>query len=303
MGPIRPIHRVRPIRWRAGAAVAAAAAVALVGCATRVADAPTCPSDAEIAAKVQRFNARAMEPTPPAGLTMEGAACGQRKFAAALVPTLGPVVGWKAGLTTAAMQQRFGIGAPLKGTLLKGMLLQEGATVPAAFGARPFAEADLLVEVGSSANHDAKTPAEVLPHLRAVIPFIELADTTVADPSKINAATLVLINVGARMGVMGRPIPVQGHPGLADALRDMTVKLSDDTGATIGSNKGSAILGHPLAAAVWLAGELKKEGVTLKPGDLLSLGTFVPGPATAGRTLTVTYEGLPGTPSVRVTFR
>jgi 2-keto-4-pentenoate hydratase len=54
---------------------------------------------------------------------------------------------------------------------------------------------------------------------------------------------------------------------------------------------------------IWLAAELRKEGITLKAGDLLSLGAFGAGPAEAGRTVTVTYEGLPGNPTVSVKFR
>ena len=49
----------------------------------------------------------------------------------------------------------------------------------------------------------------MLAHVSRIYPFIELPDTLVQDPSKINAPTLVLINVGARLGVLGAPIAVR----------------------------------------------------------------------------------------------
>jgi 2-keto-4-pentenoate hydratase len=282
---------------------ALAVAALLAGCASAPPDAPGCPTAAETQERVRLYLARQPLPNPPPTLTTEAATCGVRKFVAALSATQGPVVGYKAGLTNPAVQQRFGLTAPLKGTLLQAMLLKDGAEVPAQFGARPFLEPDLVVEVGSAAIHDAQTPEQVLPHLRAVIPFIELPDTLVADPSKINAPTLILINVGARLGVLGAPIPVRNDPAFAAALRDMTVRTVDGTGKELAAAKGAAILGHPLHAVIWLAAELKKEGITLKPGDLLSLGAFGMGPAAAGQTVRVTYEGLPGNPQVAVRFK
>lgn len=275
----------------------------LAGCASAPPDAPTCPSDAEIADKVKRFLELRTVPNGPAGMTMAGANCGARKFVAALAPTHGKVVGYKAGLTNPAVQQRFGLNAPLRGTLLEKMLLPDGSAVPAKFGARPFLEPDLVVEVGSSAVHEARTPLEVLASLRAVIPFIELPDTMVEDPTKIDGPTLVANNVGARLGVLGRPLPVRADAAFADALRDMTVRTVDSTGKELSVAKGSAILGHPLNAVIWVAAELKREGITLKPGDLLSLGAFGSGPAEAGKAVSVRYEGLPGQPVVTVRFQ
>jgi 2-keto-4-pentenoate hydratase len=84
----------------------------------------------------------------------------------------------------------------------------------------------------------------------------------------------------------------------------MTVRVIDGNGRELDSGKGSAILDHPLNAVIWLADDLKKSGITLKPGDLLSLGSFSrPLSPQAGQTVRVIYEGLPGNPSVSVRFR
>jgi 2-keto-4-pentenoate hydratase len=46
---------------------------------------------------------------------------------------------------------------------------------------------------------------------------------------------------------------------------------------------------------LWLVEELNQAGVTLKPGDMLSLGSVMMlSPAPAGKSITVRYDGLPG---------
>ena len=84
----------------------------------------------------------------------------------------------------------------------------------------------------------------------------------------------------------------------------MTVRLLDREGKVLATGKGSDILEHPLNAVVWLADDLKKAGITLKAGDLLSLGSFSRLlPPRAGLQVRAVYDGLPGNPSVSVSFK
>lgn len=285
-----------------GLALVGAAALA-VGCAGSPKEPAGCWSDAEAAARVRQYQALEAQAEPAAGQSAEAAACSQRKWVAALTPSLGKVVGYKAGLTNPAVQKRFNIDHPLRGALLEKTILKDGAEVPARFGARPFFEADLMVEVGSTAVHEARTPQQVAAALRAVVPFIELPDTIVLDPARLDAGGLQALNVGARLGVRGAAIPVRDPAAWAEALGRMTVRTTDGNGRELASAGGSVILGHPLNAVVWLAAELRKDGITLQPGDLLSLGAFSTSPVAAGQMLRVTYDGLPGQPAVEVKFR
>jgi 2-keto-4-pentenoate hydratase len=188
------------------------------------------------------------------------------------------------------------------------MLLADGATVEAAFGARPLFEADMLVRVKSADINQAKTPMDVLEAIDQVIPFIELPDLVVQAPPKLNGPAISAINVGARLGVAGKPIAVPATRGeryaMLDALRDMNVVLTDGFGVPLGVGKGSDILEHPLNAVVWLAQALAKEGLAMKPGDLISLGSFSPLlPPKPGLKATATYQGLPGAAPVSVLFK
>lgn len=279
----------------------------LLGVACATGAQAECLSDAQADDLAAHYFAR----TPAAnleGLSDADGACTRAKFNARIAPRLGKVVGYKAGLTNPAVQKRFGTDKPVWGKLYEGMVQPSGATIDAAFGARPLFEADMLVRVKSAAVNQARTPMEVLEAIDQVVPFIELPDLLVQAPPKLNGAGVGAINVGARLGVAGQPLAVPElraeRYALLDALQNMQVTLTDAQGGVLGRGKGSDILEHPLNAVVWLAQALQQEGIALQPGDLVSLGSFSPLlPPKPGLAVTATYEGLPGAQPVRVTFK
>lgn len=264
-----------------------------------------CPTDLEAATVAAAIVARQPVTAPAGELSMEDGLCGRDKVVRYLAQTYGETVGYKAGLTNPAVQKRFNYNAPLRGSLFRSMLVDDGAEVPAAFGARPVFEADLVVEVGNPVGlAKATTPQEALRHIKSVRPFIELPDLMVGDPSKLGGPMLAMINVGARLGVLGKPVAAKHDKALAEALALMTVSLTDGAGAVIDSGKGSATLGNPLNAAIWLAQDLARAGTPLKRGDLLSLGSFTKlTPPKPGMVVAARYEGLPGNPQVVVKFK
>lgn len=262
-----------------------------------------CLTDLEAAALVANYMAKTPAANPE-GLSKEDGECSRAKVNRFLAQQIGATqVGYKAGLTNPAVQKRFNTDAPVWGQLYAPMLLKDGATVEAKFGARPLFEADMLVRISSANIHQARTPEDVLKNIDQVIPFIELPDLVVKAPPKLNGAAIAAINVGARLGVVGEPMAVQRTAAFSDALRDMVVVVKGD-GAELDKGKGSNVLEHPLNAVVWLAQDLAKQGVKLKKGDLVSLGSFSKLlPPKAGLNVEVQYQGLPGNPVVKVGFR
>jgi 2-keto-4-pentenoate hydratase len=249
-------------------------------------------------------NFKAMQPTSGLSkeMTMEEASRIRDGLVAELSDSQGKVVGYKAGLTNPAVQKRFGTTSPVRGILLEKMLLDDGAVVPVKFGAIPFFEADLVVVVKDEGINQAKTPADVMKHVASIRPFIELPDLVTAKDQPLTAAVITAFNVGARLGVLGKPIAPA--PEMVDALGKMSVVMRDQDGKELARVPGAAILGHPLNAVVWLADDVAKSGGKLRAGDILSLGSFTPPNfQKAGMTVTVTYEGLPGNPSVSVRFK
>lgn len=262
-----------------------------------------CLSDAEVAVLVDSYMARKPAPNPE-GLSDADAACTRAKLNAQLAPKLGgTVVGYKAGLTNPAVQKRFGANAPVWGVLYAPMMLKDGATVDAGFGARPLFEADLLVRIGDDAINQAKTPEQAIFAIDQIIPAIELPDLFVEAPPKLNGAAVAAINVGARYFVVGTPIPAERRVELLDALSSMKVAVMAN-GQDLDVGRGSDVLDHPLNAVIWLAQDLQKNGMALKKGDLVSVGSFSKlMPPKPGMKVEVQYQGLPDNPSVTVDFR
>ncbi|MDR6287587.1 2-keto-4-pentenoate hydratase [Inquilinus ginsengisoli] len=225
------------------------------------------------------------------GIDAATAACVQKTLVQDLAADAGQPVGYKVGLTSQAMQDRLGVGHPVSGVLLGGMLREPITPIPADFAARPMVEADLVAVIGDDGVNQAKTPGEVLAHLAALQPFIELSDLVLAPTEKPTAEAITAINVGARLGVLGPAIPIE--PSLADRLATMKVSLTDETGKVLTEAPGSAVLGNPLNAVIWLAQDLAARGEALQPGQRVSLGSFgAPTGPTRGGVVTLRYDGL-----------
>jgi 2-keto-4-pentenoate hydratase len=253
-----------------------------------------CPSPADINALAADWLNK-QPATAPALDDLADAYCGQNLLVAALKPAMGPIVGYKAALTTKPAQERFGVAHPVRGALLQNMLLPDGAAVAADFGTRPLWEADLLAVVKDDGLNGATTQAEALSRLSAVVPFIELPDLTVKPEIKVDGPTLTLINAGARAGVVGAQIPLFDDAATLAALAEVKITATDETGAVLAQGTGAMALGHPLNAVLWLVKDLNAAGIRVKAGDVLSLGSFSPlTPPKPGQTVTVRYDGLPG---------
>ncbi len=262
-----------------------------------------CPTDAQVDAYLAEFAKRKVSKGFGNDISLEDAECAKRKLTAKLPVVLGSPVGYKAAFTNPALQQRFGVSGPKWGAMYDRNLVDIIAVLPHDFGARPLYEADLIVEVKDAGLADAKTPLEALAHLESVVPFIELPDLMLEG--QFSGSNFIAVNVGFRGGVTGAELPVQRTQAFADAMANMTVVMVDeaDNNKELGRGQGSAIMGNPLNAAIWLAKELKKEGIVLKQGDLLSLGGFFPPqPTRPGMKVRMQYLGLPGNPAVGVEF-
>lgn len=243
------------------------------------------------------------------GLNMADAECSREHLIPLLVPSFGRLVGYKAGATGQAIQRRYGLPGPVWGAMFASTIsVRSGGEVvlrPEIAGIG--VESDLLVRVKDEGiNRAGRDHVAILRHLDQVIPYLELPRGAFQPPQggSLGGTDLVAQNVNARMGVVGRPIPVRATAEFAARIGSMTVVFSDDR-HEIARATGAALLGHPLNVIPWLVEDLAKSGRRLRAGDIVSLGGFAPSvPAQAGRTYTNTYDGLAAQPvTVTVRFR
>lgn len=263
-----------------------------------------CPDDAAVAAYLADFRSGRPSVGFGKGLSPADATCARAKLLKELPAVLGPALGYKAIFTNPSSQQRFGVSGPAWGGMFAASMLSDGARLPSNFGAFPRYESDFIVVVKDAGLADASTPIEALAHISALIPFIELPDIMVAGTP--TGAELIATNAAFRAGVLGRRIEVTGAnaAALLEALSSMDVIITEmRSGKEIGREKGGILMGNPIHVALWLAKALRDDGITLKPGDLLSLGGFLASaPTHPGTSMRVQYFGLPGNPAVTVHF-
>lgn len=261
-----------------------------------------CPDSVAISRYLEDFTARRASVGFGKELTGEEAHCARDRLIKVLPGVLGERVGYKSVFTTEESQRRFGVSGPAWGAMFSGMMLASPAQVSAQFGAKPRYEADFIAVVKDAGLAEAATPLDALKHLSAVIPFIELPDLMLDQPT---GPGLIATNAAFRGGVLGQRIAVEPTTAFLQQLAEMDVVVSDAvSGKEIARAPGSALMGQPIEAALWLARALKADGVELKPGDMLSLGGFVASAAVKeGMAILVTYRGLAENPAVRVDFR
>lgn len=276
--------------------------LALNACLLAGAAQAACPDAAAISGFVADWEAKRPAKALPVA-NPDDATCARGKLVTALQGKLGKVVGYKAGLTAKAVQERFKADGPVSGVLLDKMILTDGAKLPAAYGARPVWEADMLLVVKDEGINAAKTPEEALRHISGMRPFIELPDLALAPGETLDGTQLLAINVAARFGVAGAEVPLKADAATLALLAETKIVATDGSGAVLAEGTGAATLGNPLNAVVWLVQDLARSGGKLAAGDLISVGSFSPlTPPKPGQQVTVRYEGFAGAPKVSVQF-
>ena len=160
-----------------------------------------CPSPDQVAVTWAQIQQRQPLRVNPQVETLADGYCAQAELLRLMGP--GAIVGWKAALTNSITQDRFGVHEPILGAILETTLLTTPAQVSRRFATRPLLEGDLLVVVKDSGIRNATSDLDVLRHLSAVIPFVELPDLMYGADQTVTGAAIAAINTGVRLGVLG----------------------------------------------------------------------------------------------------
>ena len=116
---------------------------------------------------------------------------------------------------------------------------------------------------------------EVVAHLDRVYAFIEtIAPTYGNNPP--NPYLMQASNLMARWGVLGESVAVSPTAEFIRSLETMTVTFRDGDGNVLAEEPGSYLGGNPLNGVLVVIEELKRRGERLRPGDLISSGSYMP---------------------------
>ena len=262
-----------------------------------------CPKFEEINSIVAAYEAKLPIKPIPNLRSLLDAYCAQGKLAAQIGRIKGTQAGFKAGYTSLSTRSGTDVDRPLRGFLFQNMFLKDGSVISANFGARPRYAADLIAVVKDDDLNTAVTSLDALEHISYFLPFIDLSDLIVEEGAPTNMFNLIATNIGSRWGVLGEPITVEATEEFLTRLETMTIVIEDEKGEAIGCGKGSDVLGHPMNSVMWMVRDLAHSAQRVQQGDKLGVGAFFPaGTPRAGRGVKVTYQGLPGDPTVSVRF-
>jgi 2-keto-4-pentenoate hydratase len=194
----------------------------------------------------------------------------QERYVALLRGENGEAVGYKVGLTSAAMQAFCGIDHPIAGVVLAKRVYQSGATVRRSDFGRLGLEFEIAVRIKSDvpATGWPCTAEMIEPHIGGVCAAIELVDDRDADYANLDVLTLLADN-SWNSGIVLSEFAAK-WPQLESVLGRAT---KDDV--AIGEGHGRDILGHPFNSIAWLATHLASRGIGLKTGQVVMTGSVM----------------------------
>ncbi|MEC5408251.1 fumarylacetoacetate hydrolase family protein [Paraburkholderia sp. MPAMCS5] len=226
--------------------------------------------------------------TTEPGMTIADAYEIQRRMIAARLAKRGErIVGKKIGITSEAVMNMLDVRQPDFGQLTSGMQHANGATIPLSQFIAPRAEGEIAFLLAKDLSGPGLTAQDVLDATEWVMPCFEIVDSRIRD-WKIRIQDTVADNASSGAFVIGEG---RADPRTLD-LAAVTMRFSRN-GKTIGTGQGSAALGHPLNAVVWLANQLGEFGMPLRAGEVILSGALsAMVPARAGDHMRVEFDGL-----------
>lgn len=177
------------------------------------------------------------------------------------------IVGHKVGLSSAVLQAQMGVDQPDFGHLLSDTFLMENYPVSVDRFILPQIEPQIAFVLGRRLVGPGVTVAEAIRAVDYVLPALEIVD------SRLKVWNLTVVDTVADNASSGGVI-LGSKPSLlreVDLSRSCVELLLN--GESAASGLGSAVLGSPINALVWLANTLGRRGTVLDEGHVVLPGS------------------------------
>jgi len=204
------------------------------------------------------------------------------------------LVGRKIGLTSLAVQKQLGVNQPDYGMLFADMAVLDGIDIPTSRFIQPKVEAEIAFVFGRDLDQEQLTLADLFRAIEYAVPAIEIVDSRIASWD-IRILDTIADNASSGLYVLGSQ---------ARRLTDIDLTacgmVTELRGEPVTTGAGSACMGSPLNAALWLAQTMARVGHPLKAGDTILSGAL--GPMVGVKPGDVFETRISGLGSVRAVF-
>lgn len=178
------------------------------------------------------------------------------------------MIGHKAGLTSMAAQNKFGMIEPVSGALFESQKKNTATFV----SLRQFKGMVVEMEIGFELKLSIRQAPESIEDLKAavrqVVPVVELPNIYYTPGARLTGADLIASNVAASTVIVGRGKPVDGLD-----LNELQAELTRDD-EMVSTGKGADAMGDQWQALMWLVRQRLQQGFEVKRNDLLITGAL-----------------------------
>lgn len=180
------------------------------------------------------------------------------------------VVGSKIGLTSSTVQAQFGIDKPDFGMLWNDREVWNGGEISIQEIMQPRAEAEIAFVLGKDLNGESITSTDVISSIEYALASIELVGSRIHNWD-IRITDTIADNASASHWVVGH------KPVRLENLDLLNCKMMlEKNGKVASEGKGSACLGSPINAMLWLAKTMARLGKPMQAGDVILTGALGP---------------------------
>ena len=180
------------------------------------------------------------------------------------------VVGRKIGLTSATVQAQLGVNRPDFGVLLDDMDVSNTATIAMDMLLQPKIEAEIAFTLEADLDAGDLSREQVLAAVAHAAAALEIVDSRIADWD-ITFGDTVADNASSGLFLTAADGVSMEHLDPVTELMTLT-----RNGEVVSTGAGSACLGDPINALVWLARTARDIGDPLRAGQVVLSGALGP---------------------------